>query len=133
MESTVKLIGRVAIAGLFAWAGIREIMNPSTIMSGIKSSGLPAPGLFFVVAVAVLVACSVMVIAGYKAREAALGLFVFYLVALFILKIDIGGGGKVASIFSGGGNGPLLKNLAVAGGLLYIYAAGPGKIGMNKG
>ncbi|MDH4183972.1 MAG: DoxX family membrane protein [Nitrospinota bacterium] len=133
MENTVKLVGRIAIAGLFAWAALREVMNPSTIMNGIKSSGVPAPGLVFVIVLIILIACSAMVIAGYKARQGALGLLVVYLIALFILKIDIGGGGKLTSLLSGGDNGALMKNLAIAGGLLYIYAAGPGVIGVKKG
>ncbi|MDH5678915.1 MAG: DoxX family membrane protein [Nitrospinota bacterium] len=132
MENTIKLVGRIMIAGLFAWAAIREVMNPAQIMSGVKSSGLPAPGLFFVIILVLLVASSAMVIAGYRARHGALGLLVIFLLATFVLKIDIGGG-SLGSLFGGRDYGPLLKNLAIAGGLLYIYAAGAGKIGMNKG
>ena len=133
MENTIKLIGRVAIAGFFAWAAIREVMNPSAIMSGVKSSGLPAPGLFFAFILIALIACSAMVIAGYRARQGALGLLVVHLLAVFVLQVDMGGGGKLASFLSGGDYGPMLKNLAIAGGLMYVWATGAGKIGMNKG
>jgi len=132
MENTIKLVGRVMIAGLFAWAAIREVMNPSQIMNGVKSAGLPAPGLFFVIILVLLLAGSIMVIAGYRARQGALGLLVIFVLAAFVLQIDIGGG-SLGSLLGGRDYGPHLKNLAVAGGLLYIYAAGAGKIGMNKG
>ncbi|MDH5637094.1 MAG: DoxX family membrane protein [Nitrospinota bacterium] len=132
MDNTIKLVGRIMIAGLFAWAAIREVMNPSQIMSGVKSSGLPAPGLFFVIILVLLVASSFMVIAGYRARQGALGLLIIFVLATFVLQIDIGGGG-LGSLFGGKNYGPHLKNLAIAGGLLYIYASGAGKIGMNKG
>ncbi|MDH5509193.1 MAG: DoxX family membrane protein [Nitrospinota bacterium] len=132
MDNTIKLVGRVLIAGLFAWAAIREVMNPSQIMSGVKSSGLPMPGLFFVIILVALVASSAMVIAGYRARQGALGLLIIFVLATFVLQIDIGGG-SLGSLFGGKNYGPHLKNLAVAGGLLYIYASGAGKIGMNKG
>jgi putative oxidoreductase len=116
------LIGRIAIAGVFAWTAVRGIVNPQPMTSAIKSAGLGAPGLFYALVVFLLSAGSLMVIAGYRARVGALALLVIYLVAVFLLRIEIGGGQY----------GPLLRDLALAGGLMYIYAAGPGVIGMGK-
>ena len=123
MDNTLMLTGRVAIAGVFAWTAIRGVVNPQPMMSAINSSGVPAPGLVYALSVFLLAAGSLMVIAGYRAKIGALALLAFYLPAALLFNLEIGGGAY----------GQLLKELSLAGGLLYVYTAGPGILGAGKG
>jgi len=123
MDNALMLTGRVAIAAVFAWTAIRGVINPQPMISAINSSGVPAPGMVYALSVFLLAAGSLMVIAGYRAKIGAIALLAFYLPAVLLLKVELGGGWY----------GPLLKELSLAGGLLYIWASGPGMLGAGKG
>ena len=127
--SVAPLLGRILIAGSFIIpAGLKKIAGFSATVGYIQATGLPAPELGAVVAILIEVLIGGMLLVGFKARWAALALAVFCLVAAFffhnywalpphqqpIQEINF------------------YKNLAIAGGLLFVYAFGPGRYSLDE-
>lgn len=125
LENILKLIGRIAIAAIFIWAAVGKVLNPSGAMSYIQSAGIPIPtGLAYAIAVAVEAICGALLIAGWRARHAAFALFLFLATTTYFFHYDLSS--RVETIMA-------LKNIAIAGGLFFIIAAGPGRFSLDKG
>lgn len=125
LENILKLIGRIAIAAIFIWAAVGKVMNPSGAMSHIQSAAIPVPaGLAYAIAVAVEAICGTLLIVGWRARHAAFALFLFLIAATYFFHFDLSS--RIQMTMA-------LKNIAIAGGLFFIIAAGPGRFSLDKG
>lgn len=125
LENILKLIGRIAIASIFIWAAVGKVMNPSGAMSHIQSAGIPIPtGLAYAIAITVEAICGALLIAGWRARHAAFALCLFLGMATYFFHYDLSS--RTEMIMA-------LKNIAIAGGLFFIIAAGPGRFSLDKG
>ncbi|VAX23494.1 hypothetical protein MNBD_NITROSPINAE03-223 [hydrothermal vent metagenome] len=125
LENIFKLVGRLAISAIFVWAAVGKIMNPSGAMSHIQSAGIPVPaGLAYAVAVAVEAICGTLLIIGWRTRLAAFALFLFLIPATYFFHFDPSS--RIQTIMA-------LKNIAIAGGLFFIMAVGPGRLSLDKG
>lgn len=125
LENLLKLIGRLAIAAIFIWAALGKVMNPSGAMSHIQSAGIPVPaGLAYAIAIALEAICGTLLIVGWRARYAAFALFLFLIPATYFFHFDPSS--RIQTIMA-------LKNIAIAGGLFFIMAAGPGKFSLDRG
>jgi putative oxidoreductase len=117
------LIGRLLIAYMFVPSGFGKIMGFSGVVGYIAAKGVPLPEVCAAIAIAVELGLGLLLLVGWKARWAALG------IALFTLAIT--------PIFHGYWAVPeaqvamqklnFTKNLAIAGGLLAFAAFGPGR------
>ena len=79
--------------------------------------GIPAPSIMVSLAIAFEVAAGVLLIVGYQTRLAALAIAAFCIVTALIAHTNIADGNQLNH---------LLKNLAVTGGALALFVAGPG-------
>jgi putative oxidoreductase len=70
-----------------------------------------------------------MLVAGYKARLAALAIFVFLIPTTFIFHAywQLPADKQMIDFLA------FWKNLAIMGGLLMVYAMGPGRLSVDKG
>jgi len=109
-------------------AGIEKLTGLEGTAGYIASVGLPAPKLLAFGAGLIEVAGSLMLIVGWQARWGALALAAFTLLANLLfhnywtLPADQQ---MVAQLF-------FLKNLAAMGGLLMVFAFGPGSISLDQ-
>ena len=113
-ENSTDLIGRVLIAAMFLLAGIGKISGYAGTQIYMQSMGVPGALLPLVIALEVFGAVAIM--AGYRTRLFAAALAGFTLAAAFIFH---GGADQMQQIM-------LLKNVAVAGGFLFLVARGAG-------
>lgn len=108
------MVGRMFIGLLFVYSGVTILMDGVEGFSGmIEMRGLPMAVLLAWVVVAIHIVAGAFLIAGYKTKEAALALLVFVLLATLLYHLmweDMN----------------LFKNLAIIGGLMYVYIYGPG-------
>lgn len=109
------LVGRVLLALLFVSSGFNMLMGGvgNTGMY-FESLGLPIPALLAAAVIALKLAAGLALMAGYKAEEAALALFIFTGLTILVAHTDTADMG-------------LWKNLSIMGGLLYVMAYGPGE------
>ncbi len=109
------MVGRMLIGLLFIFSAIGILMNGVEGFAGmIETRGLPMAMLLAWVAIAIKVVAGAFLVLGYKTKEAALALLAFTLVATVLYHLDW----QDINLF---------KNLAIMGGLMYVYIYGPGQ------
>ena len=121
-KNALSFVGRALIALLFIPAGFGKLMGFAGVVGYIASKGVPMPQVCAAIAVAAELGLGLMLLVGWQARWAALGL------ALFVAVIT--------PIFHNFWSVPeaqqmmqqqnFFKNFAAMGGLLVLVAFGPG-------
>jgi putative oxidoreductase len=119
----LALAGRVLIAAIFVLAGANKALNPEMTIGYISSVGLPLPQVAYAGAVGVELLGGIALIIGYRTRTAALALAAFCLVSAAVFHNQIGDQTQFVMFF---------KNLAMAGGLLFVAAFGPGRFALTR-
>ena len=109
------MVGRMLIGLLFVFSGVGIVLNGVDTMVGmIESRGLPMAALLAWVVVAVKIVAGAALMLGYRTRDAAMALLIFTGLATLLYHLDL----EDINLF---------KNLAIMGGLLYVYVYGPGE------
>ena len=126
-RDVAALLGRVALALIFVISGFRKITTVAATSGYIASKGLPMPDALAVAAIVIELGAGLLLIIGWKTRWAAL------LIAFFLIVIT--------PIFHAFWSVPadqmmmqqsqFLKNLAILGGMLMLYVAGPGRFSVD--
>lgn len=120
--TTLPLISRLLMATIFVFSGLGKIAAPAATIGYIGAMGLPLPTLGLLGAIAVEVGGGLLLIAGLQTRATALVLAAFSLVTGLIFHHAIGDQNQLIH---------LLKNIAMAGGLLQIAAYGAGSLSLD--
>ncbi|WP_211443039.1 DoxX family protein [Collimonas humicola] len=115
-------IGRLMMAAIFLVSGAGKIAAPAMTIGYIGAMGLPFPTLGFAVAVAVEIGGGLLLAFGFQTRITALMLAVFSVVTGLVFHHAIGDQNQLFN---------LLKNIAMAGGLLQFMTFGPGAFSLD--
>lgn len=122
-QDTLALIGRALVAYLFIPAGFGKIAGFAGVVGYIASKGVPLPEVCAAIAIAAELGLGLLVLFGFKARWAALGLAIFLAVITPIFHnywaMEAAQQMMQKQAFN--------KNLAVLGGLLVLAAFGAGR------
>jgi putative oxidoreductase len=129
-------LGRVCLPIVFIVSGWGKFMNVDSIlnnpgvktfMSTVAGGAAPPTALGYLIA-AIEVFGGLMILVGFKARWAALGLVVFTLCTIFFRHHfwTFEGAARVAE------QTQALKNLAIIGGLLMVAAIGSGRFSVDN-
>lgn len=122
-QSAVPLIGRILLAVIFILSGVSKLANPAGTQGYIASVGLPLPLLAYIVAVVVEVGGGVLLLAGYRTRLAAAAMAVFTVAAAVFFHHAFGDQNQFIHF---------MKNIAIAGGLLQVFAFGAGAFSVDN-
>ena len=117
----VELVGRIFLSALFLIEGVGKIFTQEQVVMYMEEYNVP--GMFFIPAVVVEIVFPLLLIVGYKTRLSALGMTLFTLTVTIIFHTDFNDGMQL--IF-------FLKNLAIAGGFMIIFAYGPNKFSLDR-
>ena len=120
--SYAPTVGRWLLAAIFLISGVGKLFDPAGTIGYISSIGLPLPDLTYVLAVILEIGGAVLLIAGYQTRIAAVALAVFTLAAALLFHGNVGDQNQFIH---------LLKNVAIAGGLLQVAAFGAGRLSVD--
>ncbi|MQA37548.1 DoxX family protein [Rugamonas aquatica] len=115
--SIIPAIGRVLMAAIFVMSGIGKLLAPAATIGYIASSGLPFATAGLAVAIAVELGGGLLLALGIQTRLVAAGLAAFSIVTALAFHHAIGDQNQMIH---------LLKNIAMAGGLLQVVAFGAG-------
>ena len=118
----LPLAGRILMAAIFVMSGIGKIANPSGTLGYINAMGLPFPELALAGAIGIEVVGGLLLIAGLYTRPVALALAAFSIVTGLVFHSAITDQNQMIH---------LMKNLAMAGGLLQIAAFGAGSLSLD--
>jgi putative oxidoreductase len=128
LTATAALIGRILLALMFVVAGVGKIGGFDGTVGYIASKGLPLPAVLAAGTVALELVAGVALIVGYKARWAALALAAFTLLATFIFHAYWSMPAEQQMVQQL----MFLKNIAITGGLLMVFALGAGRYSLDK-
>jgi putative oxidoreductase len=117
MHSLAALTGRILIALIFLQSGIEKFVYYSGTLGYMTKAGLPFPQVLLVASGIVETACALALIVGWKTRLAAIVLVIWMIPVTLIFHNPAAG--QEAMIH-------FMKNVAITGGLLVLFASGPG-------
>lgn len=128
LEKFGPLFGRILTAALYVPAGYGKIGRFDGTVAYITSKGLPMAQVFAYGTIALEIAAGLAILAGFKARYAALALAGFTLAAGIIFHnfwaVPEAQKAVQQIMFN--------KNLAITGGLLLLAAFGPGAFSFDN-
>ena len=117
----LELVGRIFISLIFLIAGVGKIFNYEGTIGYMESFGIP--GYLLIPAIIIEILFPLLVIIGYKTKLAAIILALFTLSLAIIFHTDFSNQMQLMSF---------LKNFAIAGGFLIIFARGAGKYSIDQ-
>ena len=124
--SVAPLIGRILIALLFIPSGLAKLAGFSGTMAYVASAGLP-PALGAIIAILVEVVLGAALLVGWQARWVALIMALFTIGAAIFFH-NFWAAPPDEQLMQ---NIHFFKNMAVAGGLLFVFAFGPGAYSLD--
>ena len=122
------LLGRLALAAIFVPSGFNKLTHIAAFAHNLASHGVPLPGLMAVIAACVEFLGSIAIVLGFKTRYAALLMAVFTGFAALIAHRfwQVQGAAYEAQHIQ------FMKNVAIIGGYLCLFVAGPGAFAMDR-
>lgn len=128
LEKFGPLLGRILIALLFIPAGVGKIGGFAGTTGYIASKGLPMPAVLAAGTIVVEVLVALALLVGFKTRWAALILAVFTVLAALLFHNFWAMPAEQQMMQSIN----FYKNLAIAGGLLFVAAFGAGPLSVDN-
>jgi putative oxidoreductase len=116
-QSLAALAGRILIALIFLFSGIDKIVHYAPTLGYMAKAGLPFPELLLIVSFILEIAAALAIIAGWQTRWAAAALFLWMIPVTWIFHNPSGGQDQMIHF---------MKNVTINGGLLVLWAFGPG-------
>ncbi len=122
IDNYTSFIGRVFIATIFLMAGLNKISAYQGTQGYMEMMGVPSILLPLVIATEVLGGVAILI--GYKTRVAAFLLAGFSIISALLFHLDFSD--QIQSIM-------FMKNIAIAGGFLFLIANGAGYVSVDNG
>jgi len=119
-DSSVLLVSRCLVAGLFLWSGIGQLLGYQDTAIFMSRHGVI--GNLLPIAVFIELSGAILLVAGYRMRFTCLALAGFCVVTALLFHANFA---DKTQMFH------FLKNAAIAGGLLALYVAGPGRLSFD--
>jgi putative oxidoreductase len=120
VQSLSALLGRILIAAIFLIAGFQKISGYAGTAGYMEAMGVP--GALLPAVIALEIGGALAIIAGWQTRVAAALLAGFSVLSAVIFHADFAD--QMQTIM-------FLKNLAIAGGFLFLVANGPGAYALD--
>ena len=128
MNDVGLLIARIMIAWMFIASGYGTLMNIPAATAYFAGLGLPLPFLLAIVVGLFEIAAGALLIVGFQTRIVAAVLAVFCLVATWLGHV--GQGSDQATVIVN--QQMVLKDIAVAGGLLLLALFSGGRLSLDS-
>ena len=121
MTNILDLVARILISALFLLNGIFKISNYEGTVGWMEGFGIP--GILLIPAIILEIVGPILIILGYKAKIAAGFLSLFCIATAIIFHNDFSDQMQLGSF---------LKNIALAGGFLFIFINGTKDFSLDK-
>lgn len=127
-QDWAALIGRILLAAIFIQTGFQKITGWEGTVAFIAKAGLPMPEVAVAIAIAIELGGGLLVLVGYRARLAALAIAIFCVAAALVFHRywSLPADRQMADYLF------FWKDLAMAGGMLMVFAFGPGRYSIDK-
>jgi putative oxidoreductase len=115
LDSAATLVGRLLLAAIFIKSGWGKIGGFDATQAYMQKAGVP--GFLLPVVIAVELGGGLLIAVGWRTRTVAILLAGFTLLAALLFHFQLGDRGQAINF---------MKNLAITGGFLTLFAHGPG-------
>ena len=122
-RSTTALVGRILLAVIFITGGVAKLTDPAGSVGYMQSVGIPSAGVLVYIAGVAELLGGLSLVFGFLTRLGALGLVAYLVpVTLYFHRFwELEGmEAQMQQVM-------FTKNLAIMGGLLALFAFGPGR------
>ena len=121
MTNILDLVARILISALFLLNGVFKISNYESTIEWMEGFGIP--GVLIIPAIILEIVGPILIILGYKAKIAAGLLSLFCIATAVIFHNDFSDQMQLGSF---------LKNIALAGGFLFIFMNGTKDFSLDR-
>jgi putative oxidoreductase len=123
------LLARILLAAMFIASGYAALSDVAGAASYFAGLGLGAASLLaWAVGIFEIVAGALLVV-GFQTRPTAIALAIFSVVASFLGHYGQGGDDAMAAFMH---SQALMKDIAVAGGMIALAVCGPGRLSVDE-
>lgn len=129
MNRYLSVFGRIMIATIYLMSAVgNKIPNFAGVTSYMASEGVPMPSLMLIGGIAFLIAGSLSVITGYKAKLGASLLLVFLILATYFFHDfwNFEGEARQQQMIQ------FMKNLSLMGTMVFLMANGAGLFSVDN-
>ena|SRR2546421_946112 len=124
----VPFVARILLAALFLVSGFNKISNVAGTTGYLGKLGLPSPGILVWAVIATELLGGLLLVIGWRTRWVAVGMAIFTLLTAVFGHAFWNFEGQQASMQMT----QFLKNLAIIGGFLMLWAGGPGRLSVDR-
>ena len=117
------ILARVLMASLFIWDGVLQLRNPAGTARYFASVHIPLPEVAVWISILVHLLGGFALVLGFKTRWAAAALCLLCLGTAFGVHLPVGDLNNMMHFY---------KNLAMAGGFLYVMNYGAGGLSIDE-
>ena len=117
----IEFFGRIFLSALFLIEGLKKISMQENVVMYMEDYGVP--GILFIPSVILEILFPLLIIVGYKTKFSALVMTLFTFTVAIIFHTDFHE--DMQLVF-------FLKDLAIAGGFMMIFAYGANKISLDN-
>ena len=123
MNNILSVLGRVLISVIFILSAVTKVGNFNATVLYMEAHGMPMAPFFLYGAITLEFLGGLMVATGYKSKIGILMLLLFLVPATLVFHGKVGDQQQMVHF---------LKNLSIAGALLFMLGNGPGKLAAGK-
>ena len=116
----IEALGRIFLSTIFLIEGFKKLFFQEQTIEFMEAYGVPA--ILFIPSVIVEILFPLLIIVGYKTKVASLVMILFILTVTIIFHTDFSNEMQLIAF---------LKNIAIAGGFLIIFARSTGKYSID--
>lgn len=127
VQNTAALVGRILLALIFIISGFGKITGYAGTAGYMASKGLPMVAVLLPLTILVELGGGLLIALGWKARWAAAVIFLFIIPVTLVFHNPAGLDAAQAQQQMIN----LLKNLSIMGGMLGLFAFGPGGFSLD--
>jgi len=127
LQDSAALAGRILLALIFVISGYGKIGGYAGTAGYMASKGLPLVGILLPLTILVELGGGLLIAIGWKARWAAAVIFVFLIPVTLVFHNPIG----LDAAHAQQQMINLLKNISIMGGMLGLFAFGPGGFSLD--
>jgi putative oxidoreductase len=126
-RSGTALVGRILLSAIFITSGFAKLSDPAGAIGYMNAAGIPNPDILVYVAGSAELLGGLSLLVGFLARLGALGLVLMLIPVQFYFHAfwNMEGAEAQAQMPH------FMKNLAIMGGLLTVFAHGPGRYSLD--
>ena len=131
LQAYLPALGRLLLSGLFIWAGFGKLTNIGGTAQYFAHAHVPVPGLAVWVAILIEFVGGIALLVGFKTRWVAGVLAIWCVITGFAVHLATALTSTEAMV-AYDNMIHFYKNLAIAGGLLFVVTYGAGELSIDR-